>query len=82
MFWLQIDFFGGLNPLKDMKNEGIEIYSISPCNKRFKVNDQFIYKHTLIDMFHKDTLENGYRFKMSSSNRKRWDIKFMHKLCK
>ncbi|XP_044510149.1 uncharacterized protein LOC123228755 [Mangifera indica] len=49
---------------------------------RFKVKDQFTSKQVLIDTISEDALENGYQFKVSSSNKKRWDIKCLHEECK
>lgn len=75
-------FFDGLEPYRDIKNEGIEIHIATPSDGRFKVTNQFASKQVLIDTLYKDALENGYQFKVSSSNKKRWDIKCVHKQCK
>ncbi|XP_044468532.1 uncharacterized protein LOC123198030 [Mangifera indica] len=75
-------FFGVPEPYRDIENEVSQIHLVAPRDGRFKITDQFASKQVLIDTICRDALENGYQFKVSSSNKKRWDIKCLHEGCK
>ncbi|XP_044475722.1 uncharacterized protein LOC123203429 [Mangifera indica] len=75
-------FFGVPEPYIDIENEVSQIHTVAPGDGRFKIKDQFASKQVLIDTICRDALENGYQFKVSSSNKKRWDIKCLHEGCK